>query len=73
MVFSLGYVFLAFGIGIWLFLTPPGATYKEPGLVYLSWALLGLGLFFQILTIAAVFAHEVERPLYVPQARSGKG
>jgi len=59
--FTAGYVFLAAGILIWLFLTPPGAATKDPVAQYLCWACLLVGLVFQLLTIVAGFARDIQR------------
>jgi len=59
--FGLGYLFLAGGILIWLVWTPPGVTYKNPAAQYLCWTCLVIGALFQLLTIAAGFARDLQQ------------
>jgi hypothetical protein len=56
-----GLFFLLIGIGIWLFLTPPGETYQITLVDYICWSFLGLGFIFQILAIISGFARDLER------------
>jgi len=71
-VFILSYVFFSIGIGIWLILTPPGATYKEPVMVYACWSFLIMGILFQVLAIISAFAHDIERRAYLPEVHAGE-
>ncbi len=59
--FVAGYLFLSVGLAIWLFLTPPGATYKDPVMQYTCWASLLVGLVFQLLTIISGFARDIQK------------
>jgi hypothetical protein len=59
--FTVGYLFLFVGIAIWLFLTPPGAAYKDPVMQYICWASLLVGLVFQFLTIVSGFARDIQK------------
>ncbi|MDR3562817.1 MAG: hypothetical protein P4N59_15460 [Negativicutes bacterium] len=59
--FSMGYLFLGTGIGIWLILTPPGTAYQGHVMAYLiCWSALIIGLIFQPLTIVAGFLRDIE-------------
>ncbi len=60
-IFIIGSSLLSIGIGIWLILLPPVATYKAPILQYTCWTFVSLGFVFQILTIISGFARDVER------------
>ena len=54
--FVAGYAFLSIGIAIWLILTPPGTSYPDHQLAYLTcWLALLLGLGVQMLTIVSGF------------------
>lgn len=56
------YVFLLIGIGIWLFVTPPGTPHQAPTIVYaLCWSSLSVGLVLQFVTVLAGFARDSER------------
>ena len=56
------YAFLLLGIGIWLFLTPPGTPHQAPAIVYaLCWSSLSVGLVLQIITVLAGFARDTEQ------------
>jgi hypothetical protein len=59
--FTAGYLFLSVGVAIWLFLTPPGAAYKDPVMQYICWASLLVGLVFQLLTIISGFARDIQK------------
>ena len=60
-IFIIGSVCLSIGIGIWLFLTPPGPSYKDPLLQSITWTFVGLGFVLQMLTIVSGFARDIER------------
>lgn len=51
---------LLIGIGIWLFLTPPGEMYVIDIIDYTCWAFISLGLLFFILAIISGFARDIE-------------
>lgn len=59
--FAAGYFFMFVGVAIWLVLTPPGATYKDPVMQYVCWASLLIGLVFQFFTIISGIARDIER------------
>ncbi len=59
--FAAGYLFLFVGIVIWLVFTPPGAAYKNPGMQYILWANLFIGIVFQLLTIISGFAKDIQK------------
>ncbi len=53
------YAFLLLGIGIWLFVTPPGVTNQAPTIAYaLCWSSLSVGLILQLVTVVAGFARD---------------
>jgi len=55
------YIFLLLGIGIWLFVTPPGTPHQAPTIVYaVCWSSLSVGLVLQIITVLAGFARDSE-------------
>ena len=60
-IFIIGSLCLSIGIGIWLFLTPPGPSYKDPLLQSITWTFVGLGFLLQMLTIVSGFARDIER------------
>ncbi len=60
-IFIIGSICLSIGIGIWLFLTPPGPSYKDPVLQSICWIFIGLGFLLQMLTIVSGFARDIER------------
>ncbi len=60
-IFIIGSLCLSIGIGIWLFLTPPGPSYKDPVLQSITWTFIGLGFLLQMLTIVSGFARDIER------------
>ena len=60
--FGLGYFFLAGGILIWLIWTPPGVEHRNPVAQYVCWACLSISILLQLLTIAAGFAQDAQRP-----------
>ncbi len=49
------------GIGIWLFLTPPGQVYEISLVQYICWTLLLLGTCFIVLSIFAGFAWDIKQ------------
>jgi hypothetical protein len=56
------YAFLLLGIGIWLFVTPPGTPHQAPTIVYaLCWSSLSVGLVLQMVTVLAGLARDGER------------
>lgn len=60
--FGAGYLFLGVGIAIWLLYTPPGTPYSGHSAAYLAcWFALATGLIFQLLTIVAGFAQDIDR------------
>lgn len=59
--FAAGYFFLAVGILIWLFLTPPGAAHKDPLAQYILCASLIVSRLFKVLTIVAGFARDIQQ------------
>lgn len=44
---------------IWIFLTPPGPSYKSPVYVYTCWSFLLLAIVFLIMTIITGFARDI--------------
>ena len=61
-IFITGYILLTIGIGIWLILLPPGINHNnEPIINDICWLFLGVGLIFQIPTVVAGFARDIER------------
>jgi len=60
-IFIIGSLCLSIGIGIWLFLTPPGPSYKDPVLQQVCWIFIALGFLLQMLTIVSGFARDIER------------
>src|SRR5271157_4607348 len=60
-IFIIGSTCLSIGIGIWLFLTPPGPSYKDPVLQQICWIFVGLGFLLQMLTIMSGFARDIQR------------
>lgn len=60
-LFAAGYLFVGTGIGIWLFVLPPGVIREASAIEYACWISLGVGLILQLLTIVAGFARDIER------------
>ncbi len=60
-VFGFGFFFLGGGILIWLIWTPPGAEHTNPVAQHTCWACLLIGAIFQLLTIVAGFARDIQR------------
>lgn len=58
-LFTAGYFFMGIGIGIWLFVLPPGVIHAASAIEYVCWISLGAGLIIQILAIIAGFARDI--------------